>query len=145
MEIRALAREEIERIWTIDHSEFVDQIYRMEEGMLVPHPHHFHIRGWPPGEAEQYTPKCGSRPRVTSRGPGALIICRQATHRPGPPCPDAVPRLPTEAGFFAGTATRPSRRCAQESLGPRLESPARVQPEGVKRPCISQRSGLNGR
>jgi GNAT superfamily N-acetyltransferase len=34
----------------------IENIYRLENGALVLHPHHFDARGWPPGEAENYTP-----------------------------------------------------------------------------------------
>jgi GNAT superfamily N-acetyltransferase len=34
----------------------IENIYRLENGALVLQPHHFDARGWPPGEAENYTP-----------------------------------------------------------------------------------------
>jgi predicted N-acetyltransferase YhbS len=65
MTIRALLRKEIERVWNIDRSEVVDNIYRFENGTLILRPHNFDpilaqlsgfVPGWPPGEAEKYTP-----------------------------------------------------------------------------------------
>jgi predicted N-acetyltransferase YhbS len=53
---RALLREEIPQVWNIDRSEMIENIYRLENGALVLQPHHFDARGWPPGEAENYTP-----------------------------------------------------------------------------------------
>jgi predicted N-acetyltransferase YhbS len=63
--IRTLLREEIEHVWNIDRSEKVDNIYRFENGSLVLRPHNLDpilaqlsgfVPGWPPGEAEKYTP-----------------------------------------------------------------------------------------
>lgn len=56
MIIRALARDEIERVWTIDRSEVIDRIYVLRDGELVAQPVHHALSGWPPGEAETYTP-----------------------------------------------------------------------------------------
>ena len=56
MPIRTLARDEITQIWTIDRSEVIERIYTMRDGALVLQPHFFDAHGWPPGEAEQYTP-----------------------------------------------------------------------------------------
>src|SRR5271168_2936394 len=53
---RKLLREEIELVWNIDRSEVIDNIYRFESGTLVLKPEHHEVRGWPPGEAEKYTP-----------------------------------------------------------------------------------------
>ena len=53
---RTLLREEIEKVWAIDRSEVVDNIYCFENGRLVLKPDHCDINGWPPGEAEKYTP-----------------------------------------------------------------------------------------
>jgi len=53
---RALLRDEVALVWTIDRSEMVETVYRFENGNLVPHPEHHDVRGWPPGEAEKYTP-----------------------------------------------------------------------------------------
>jgi predicted N-acetyltransferase YhbS len=53
---RDLLREEIERVWNIDRSEVIDNVYHLENGALVLKPQHIDVRGWPPGEAEKYTP-----------------------------------------------------------------------------------------
>ena len=53
---RELLREEIEQVWNIDRSEVIDNIYRFENGTLVLRPQHYDVPGWPPGEAEKYTP-----------------------------------------------------------------------------------------
>jgi predicted N-acetyltransferase YhbS len=54
---RKLSRDEIREIWTIDRSEVIDAVYRLENGALVLRPEHHDVRGWPPGEAEKYTPR----------------------------------------------------------------------------------------
>ena len=56
MNIRLLHREEIPLIWLIDRREIVQNIYQLENGELVLKPDYFDIQGWPPGEAELYTP-----------------------------------------------------------------------------------------
>lgn len=56
MKIRLLKRDEIPRIWQIDRREIVKNIYSLEDGKLVVKPDYFDIQGWPPGEAEHYTP-----------------------------------------------------------------------------------------
>jgi predicted N-acetyltransferase YhbS len=53
---RELLREEVGLVWNIDRSEVVDNIYRFENGTLVLRPEHHDLAGWPPGEAEKYTP-----------------------------------------------------------------------------------------
>ena len=56
MNIRLLQREEIPLIWQIDRREIVENIYVLHSGELVLKPDYFDIQGWPPGEAELYTP-----------------------------------------------------------------------------------------
>ena len=51
-----LLRDEIGLIWTIDRSEQIEHIYYLAHGALVLRPEHYAMRGWPPGEAEQYLP-----------------------------------------------------------------------------------------
>ena len=51
-----LLRAEIERVWDIDRSEVIDKVYYLENGTLVLKPQHHDVPGWPPGEAEKYTP-----------------------------------------------------------------------------------------
>lgn len=54
--LRPLARAEISLIWTIDRAETIDGIYTLVDGALELRPEHFEAHGWPPGEAELYTP-----------------------------------------------------------------------------------------
>ncbi|MCL5995678.1 MAG: GNAT family N-acetyltransferase [Chloroflexi bacterium] len=54
---RELSRAEVERVWSIDRSEVIDHIYYFENGGLVLKPEHYDMHGWPPGEAEKYTPE----------------------------------------------------------------------------------------
>ena len=56
MNIRLLQRAEILLIWQIDRREIVQNIYVLQDRQLVLKPDHFDIQGWPPGEAELYTP-----------------------------------------------------------------------------------------
>ncbi len=53
---RALTRAEIPHIWSIDRAEVIDGLYVLVDGVLELQPYHFEAHGWPPGEAEQYTP-----------------------------------------------------------------------------------------
>lgn len=55
MQIRELERNEVERVWTIDRREIVENIYHFEAGELVLQPEYYDIQGWPPGEPELYT------------------------------------------------------------------------------------------
>ena len=54
--VRALARDELPLLWTIDRSERVEQVYRVTDGALVLQPEHHDLRGWPEGEPEHYAP-----------------------------------------------------------------------------------------
>ena len=56
MIIREIERDEIEQIWTIDRREVIENIYYLRDGELVLEPEYYDMQGWPPGEAEQYTP-----------------------------------------------------------------------------------------
>ncbi len=56
IEGRELTRTEIARLWDIDRREVIDNIYYFENGGLVLKPEHYDMQGWPPGEAELYTP-----------------------------------------------------------------------------------------
>ena len=49
-------RPEVEQVWTIDRAEVIDNIYYFENGTLLLRPEHYAMQGWPPGEAEKYTP-----------------------------------------------------------------------------------------
>ena len=53
---RTLLRDEIALVWTIDRTEVVETVYQLKNGNLVLQPEHHDVRGWPPGEAEKYTP-----------------------------------------------------------------------------------------
>ena len=57
MNIRLLQREEIPLLWQIDRRELVENIYYLEDGKFLLKPDYFDIQGWPPGEAELYTPR----------------------------------------------------------------------------------------
>jgi predicted N-acetyltransferase YhbS len=54
--IRDLTRDEIPLVWTIDRREVIERIYRLKDGTLIAESHRFDVQGWPPGEAEKYTP-----------------------------------------------------------------------------------------
>jgi predicted N-acetyltransferase YhbS len=56
MIIRFLKREEIPLIWQIDRREVIHNIYHLIDEKLVLVPDYFDAQGWPPGEAEHYTP-----------------------------------------------------------------------------------------
>jgi len=56
MNIRLLQREEIPLIWQIDRREVIENIYYLRDEKLVLEPEHYDMQGWPPGEAEHYTP-----------------------------------------------------------------------------------------
>jgi predicted N-acetyltransferase YhbS len=56
MIIRFLRRDEIPLIWKIDRREVIQNIYYLRDGELVLVPEYFDMQGWPPGEAEYYTP-----------------------------------------------------------------------------------------
>jgi len=53
---RELSRDEVQRVWEIDRSEVIDNIYYPENSGLVLKPEHYDMTGWPRGEAELYTP-----------------------------------------------------------------------------------------
>jgi predicted N-acetyltransferase YhbS len=56
VDLRPLARDEIELIWTIDRREFIARIYRVQDGELVLTPHDFDVPGWPPDSVRTMTP-----------------------------------------------------------------------------------------
>ncbi len=56
MKIRALGRDEIRNLWSIDRAESIDGIHRREGEELVLKPEHHEVTGWPPGEPERNTP-----------------------------------------------------------------------------------------
>ena len=56
MIFRLLQRDEIPLIWQIDRREVIHNIYHLRDGELILVPEFFDMQGWPPGEAEHYTP-----------------------------------------------------------------------------------------
>jgi predicted N-acetyltransferase YhbS len=54
--LRPLARAQVPGVWAIDRAELIDGIFTLRDGALVLEPAHFAMVGWPPGEAEKYTP-----------------------------------------------------------------------------------------
>lgn len=55
MELRPLARDEVELIWTIDRSEVHHHTYELRGGRLVRTPNYFEIPGWRPETVEEET------------------------------------------------------------------------------------------
>jgi len=56
IELRKLLREEITQVWNIDRSEVIEKFYHLQDGVLMLRPKHIDVLGWPPGEADKYTP-----------------------------------------------------------------------------------------
>jgi predicted N-acetyltransferase YhbS len=56
MNIRLLQRDEIPLIWQIDRREVIENVYSLRDGKLILEPEHYDMQGWPPGEAELYSP-----------------------------------------------------------------------------------------
>ena len=56
MIIRVLQREEIQLVWQVDRSEIIENVYYLRDGQLVLEREHYDMQGWPPNEAEHYTP-----------------------------------------------------------------------------------------
>ena len=56
MTIRFLVRDEIPLIWQIDRREIINNVYYLLNGKLVLVHEYYDMQGWPPGEAEHYTP-----------------------------------------------------------------------------------------
>jgi predicted N-acetyltransferase YhbS len=53
---RQLSRQEVAQVWSIDRTEVIDKVYYLKNGSLVLRSEHHDVRGWPPGEAEHYSP-----------------------------------------------------------------------------------------
>jgi predicted N-acetyltransferase YhbS len=53
--IRALQRDELPLIWTINRAEIIERIYYLVDGALELRPERFVVTGWPPGEIETYS------------------------------------------------------------------------------------------
>lgn len=56
MKIRELVRDEVPALWSIDRSELIEAMYRVDAGELVLRRERHDVRGWPPGEAARYEP-----------------------------------------------------------------------------------------
>ena len=56
MIIRELTRAEVERVWEIDRREVIERVYHLRDGRLILEAEFFDMQGWPPGEANLYTP-----------------------------------------------------------------------------------------
>ena len=56
MIIRELTRAEVERVWEIDRREVIAKAYHLRDGRLILEAEFFDMQGWPPGEANLYTP-----------------------------------------------------------------------------------------
>jgi len=56
MNIRFLERDEVPWVWQIDRREIIHNIYHLQDGEFVLVPDYFDAQGWPPNEAELYTP-----------------------------------------------------------------------------------------
>jgi predicted N-acetyltransferase YhbS len=56
VKVRALDRQEIHDLWSIDRAEVIDRVYyRGDDGLVLKTEHH-DMKGWPPGEPERYGP-----------------------------------------------------------------------------------------
>jgi len=53
--VRELRRDEIEKVWQIDRREVIDNIYYLEDGVLVLRPERYDMQGWPSGETDAST------------------------------------------------------------------------------------------
>ena len=56
IEGRELARAEILELWSLDRAELIDNVYTFENEALVLKPEHWDVKGFPPEEAEMFTP-----------------------------------------------------------------------------------------
>jgi GNAT superfamily N-acetyltransferase len=57
MQYRTLARDEVERVWSIDRRERIERVYRWEDGALRLEQHHFDVPGFQPGRVAEMTPE----------------------------------------------------------------------------------------
>ena len=53
MKIRALRKEEIEKVRNLNRSEIIEQIYYLKDGQLILEDEFYNIKGWVPAELEQ--------------------------------------------------------------------------------------------
>ena len=56
MKIRALERQELREVWSIDRAELIESIYVLDGGELVLRAERYDMQGWPSGEPEHYGP-----------------------------------------------------------------------------------------
>jgi predicted N-acetyltransferase YhbS len=56
IEGKVLSRDEIKEIWQIDRSELIEAVYCFVDETLILKPEFHDVKGWPPGQAEKYTP-----------------------------------------------------------------------------------------
>jgi len=56
VEIREIDRTEVSDLFTIDRAELIEGVYAREGDALVLHRVRHDVRGWPPGEPEEYGP-----------------------------------------------------------------------------------------
>ena len=56
IEGKVLSRDEINEIWQIDRSELIEAVYYFVNETLILKPELHDVKGWPPGQAEKYTP-----------------------------------------------------------------------------------------
>jgi predicted N-acetyltransferase YhbS len=54
---RALRREEVPLVRTIDRSELIEKVYHLVDGVLELRPERYDMKGWPAGELEKLTPR----------------------------------------------------------------------------------------
>ena len=133
---RELRRDEIPLIWSIDRSEVIENIYHLENGVLVLRPHHVEVPGWPPGEAERYTPDpprmLRSRRMVPRRIRGRSLVAASSSWTAGA---SARIRISSSSSFCMWTvriAISGWRRACSASRG-------RPRARGAPAGCTSRR------
>ncbi|MFU8796068.1 MAG: GNAT family N-acetyltransferase [Dehalococcoidia bacterium] len=53
--VRELRRDELEQVWQIDRREVIENVYYLEDGVLVLRPEYYDMQGWPSGETDAST------------------------------------------------------------------------------------------
>jgi predicted N-acetyltransferase YhbS len=56
VEIRRLARHELDDVWSIDRAERIERVYVWRSGRMLLVPQRHDVKGWPSGEPEKYGP-----------------------------------------------------------------------------------------
>ncbi|CAI1101630.1 GNAT family N-acetyltransferase [Serratia entomophila] len=51
-----LQRQQLDLLWSIDRSEIIDTLYRLQDGELQPYAGYYDVRGWDPHDKETYAP-----------------------------------------------------------------------------------------